>query len=78
MKAVWASALAGVIFVGVAIREWAYRSAHPHALGPSGEIIALAIAGALVAFSVAALAYERVEREQRSLRDLSTLHGRNE
>jgi len=60
---------AGVVCVVVAGREFGYRHSHPYAIGPSAELIALAIAGALVAFSVAALAqhlHEREDREERA------------
>ena len=62
---VWAPLVAGVICVVVAIRELVYRQDHPHALGPSGELIALAVAGALVAFAVAKIAREWSEDEPR-------------
>lgn len=64
--AAWASGLAGLLCIGVAGREFSYRSSHPYELGPSGEIIALAIAGAVVAFSVVALAVHiRTEDDRR-------------
>ena len=61
----WVCATAGAIFIGVALRDWSYRWGHPHALAPSAEIIALAVAGALVAFSVSGLAAELREKEGR-------------
>ena len=68
--AAWASGLAGLLCIGVAGREFSYRSSHPYELGPSGEIIALAIAGAVVAFSVVALAVHiRTENDRREQKE---------
>jgi amino acid transporter len=66
--AAWASGLAGLLCVGVAGREFSYyRSTHPYELEPSGEIIALAIAGAVIAFSVVALAVHIHIKDERRL-----------
>ena len=57
MKTVYALLLSGLVFIAVAVREWNYRSTHPYALGPSGYIVALGVAGAIAAFATAARMY---------------------
>jgi hypothetical protein len=76
--AAWASGLAGLLCIGVAGREFSYRSSHPYELGPSGEIIALAIAGAVVAFSVVALAVHMHTEEHRRVRKRNERHFREQ
>lgn len=58
-KAFWTSVIAAATFAIVVLREWSYRSSHPYALGPSGELIALGIAGLLVSISMALATYAR-------------------
>lgn len=48
MGVVVACAVAAAAFLVVAIKEWVYRGDHPYALGPSGEIMALAAAGVVL------------------------------
>lgn len=64
MKTVVALVAAGVVFCAVVVREWHYRVDHPYALGPSGELIALAVGGAVVAFALAAYIHRRDEDRQ--------------
>lgn len=48
----WAMTSAGlacVLFVGVAIHEWRYKSAHPYAYGPAVVLVVAAAAGAVLA-----------------------------
>ncbi len=56
-KAAWCAVAAGVVFVGVAIHEWSYRSGHPHRAGVSGLLVVFSLAAALLAGSVAAMAF---------------------
>jgi hypothetical protein len=70
MKTVVALVAAGVVFCGVAVREWSYRSSHPYALGPSGELIALAVGGAVIAFALAAYVHRRDDDHERTERAL--------
>jgi len=58
MKAVWLPIVAGIASLVVAGRELAYRRHHPFQHGVSGELIALALSAALIAATVAWLAYE--------------------
>jgi hypothetical protein len=53
-KTSWASVGAAALFVIVALREWSYRSGHPHAHGVSGELILLGVAGTVVSIAAAA------------------------
>jgi len=62
-KLPWANAGAAAIFVVVVFREWAYRSNHPYSLGPSGELIALGVAGALVSIAALVGAHLGAQRE---------------
>lgn len=71
MKAFWASVVGGLICAGVGLREWFYLHEHVHH-GPAGELVALSIAGALVSFSVAAIA-NRLEVQARQ--NASTSRG---
>lgn len=48
-KALFAGWITLLIFGGIAIREWAYRSTHMHHSGPAGELVALGIAGVALA-----------------------------
>jgi hypothetical protein len=64
MKTVSVLVIAGLVCISVAVREWNYRSAHPFALGPSGYIVALGVAGALAAFVTALWVYRRDEHDR--------------
>lgn len=70
MRTVVALSVAGLIFAGVAIREEDWRHTHSYELGPSGYIVALAIAGAIVAFALAVWIYDRIEASERTERSL--------
>lgn len=61
MKTVAALVLAAITFAIVAFREWGYRQAHPYAHGVSAELIALGIAGAVVAVALATYVSQREE-----------------
>lgn len=65
MKTVYALVAAGVVFSVVGIHEYNYRAAHPYAHGVSGELIALAVAGAVVAFALAAYVFRTEEDRKR-------------
>jgi hypothetical protein len=62
------AAASAVIFAIVAIKEFDYASAHPHAYGPANNIAWGAVAGALLSFAVAILAH-------RLLGDLEARHS---
>jgi hypothetical protein len=49
------SIVAMLVFVGVAIHEFGYASAHPYAYGPAKVIAWAAVAGATLALAVALL-----------------------
>jgi hypothetical protein len=66
MKTVFGLAGVGLALCALAVLEWSYRATHPYALGPSGEIIALGVGGAVVAFVLAAYSYRR-ERNRDSV-----------
>lgn len=65
-----AAAIAAVVFGAVAGREWTYRSRHPYALGPSGELIALAAGGLLLAVAVGWVIYELARIEERTAHEI--------
>jgi hypothetical protein len=64
VKTVLALSVAGLICSAVAVREWDYRTGHPYALGPSGYIVALGVAGAIAAFALAAYIFRTDEARE--------------
>jgi hypothetical protein len=58
------SAVAALVFLGVAIHELNYASGHPYAYGPAKVIAWAAGAGALLSLAVGALGFvvARVDR----------------
>ena len=77
--AIGLSVAAAVGFAAVAWREWDWRHRHPYELGPSGYIVALGVAGALVCVVLGVLLHEiqdlRRQRDQ-ALRDYLALRKR--
>jgi hypothetical protein len=75
--AFWTAVVAGLVSAGVIIHEWRYRTGHRHALGPSGELIALGLVGLLLSIAVLSLT-SATEQEgagtTRWLRNESDLH----
>jgi hypothetical protein len=65
VKTVAALVLAGFVFSGVVIRESDWRYLHPYELGPSGYIVAIGIAGALISFSLAFYVHRTGETRRR-------------
>ena len=55
-RARWCAWAGVVVCIVVAVHEWYYRGAHPHAAGPSGWIAALAVGAALGCYAVARIA----------------------
>jgi hypothetical protein len=51
----WTAVAAALVSVGVIVHEWRYRVQHPHAVGVSGELIALAVVGLLISIAVLAV-----------------------
>lgn len=64
MKTVAAFCVSALICLGVAGRELDWRHAHPYQLGPSGYIVALAVAGLIASIAAGAFVWRQTEEQR--------------